>query len=297
MSFQATIDLFDKLAEKALWVRQTVLEMAVKAKSGHVTTAYSQCELLVALYYGGILRFDPYNPRWEDRDRFILSKGQGGLGLYPILADLGFFPMSELENFAGRDNILGVHAEWNIPGIEVITGSLGHGLPIATGMCQAARIAGKNHLVVCFLGDAELYEGSNWEAACFAGHMGYRNLVCIVDRNGQGVLGKTDDILRPSDGPALNPLDRKFEAFGFEVRVIDGHSFPQIFAALGDVRERKNDQPLAIIANTRKGKGVSVFEDKRQWHYRVPTGTDLEIARAELGILGAGAAPTASATY
>ena len=256
--------------------------MALRAKSGHISTAFSQTELLVALYHGGILRIDPKNPKWDGRDRFILSKGQGGIGLYPVLADMGFFPMSELERFAKEGSILGVHAEWNIPGIEVVTGSLGHGLPIATGIAQAALNDGKSVLVVCLLGDAELYEGSNWEAATFAGHKGYRNLVCIVDRNGQGVLGFTDRIHGQSDGPRLDPLDKKFEAFGFEVRVIDGHSFEQIFDALKDVRTRSTDRPLMIIANTKKGKGASLMEDRRLWHYRVPSGDDVAEVRKDL---------------
>ena len=268
---------YPELEQKALWVRNKVVEMAVRANSGHISTAFSQTELLVALYYGGILRYDPKNIRWEERDRFILSKGQGGIGLYPILADVGFFPTEELNNFAKEGSILGVHTEWNIPGIEVVTGSLGHGLPVATGMCQAARQDGRSHLVFCLLGDAELYEGSNWEAAIFAGHKGYDNLVCIVDRNGQGVLGFTDDIRKPSDGPRLNPLDRKFEAFGFETRVIDGHSFEQIFEAFSDVRQRQGrNKPLMVIANTKKGKGAGLMEDQRLWHYRVPAGKDLE---------------------
>lgn len=278
-------DAYAKLHAKAQWVRSTVLEMAVKAHSGHISTAYSQTELLVALYYGGLLRFDARNPKWPGRDRFILSKGQGGIGLYPILADLGFFPQSELDNFAGVGNILGVHAEWNIPGIEVITGSLGHGLPIATGMAEAAAMNQDDHLVVCFLGDAELFEGSNWEAAIYAGHRGYRNLVCIVDRNGQGVLGPTDPADRrlASDNPQLNPLDKKFKAFGFETRVIDGHSFSKIFEALKDMRSAKRKKPLMIVANTRKGKGASLMEGKRLWHYRVPEGADLELTRQDVG--------------
>jgi transketolase len=273
---------FEHLEEKARWVRQTVVDMALRAKSGHISTAFSQTELLVALYHGGILRFDPVNPKWDGRDRFILSKGQGGIGLYPVLADLGFFPRSELEGFAGEGSILGVHTEWNIPGIEVVTGSLGHGLPIATGMAQAALNDGKQHLVVCLLGDAELYEGSNWEAATFAAHKGYHNLVCIVDRNGQGVLGFTDRVRGQGDGPRLGRLDRKFEAFGFEVRVIDGHSFEQIFGAMQDVRTRSTDKPLMVIANTKKGKGTSLMEDQRLWHYRIPSGPDVERLRRDL---------------
>lgn len=288
---------YGQLEQKAQWVRNKVVEMAVRANSGHISTAFSQTELLVSLYYGGILRYDPKNIRWEGRDRFILSKGQGGIGLYPILADVGFFPKEELDSFAKEGSILGVHTEWNIPGIEVVTGSLGHGLPVATGMCQAARQDGKGHLVFCLLGDAELYEGSNWEAAIFAAHKGYDNLVCIVDRNGQGVLGFTDDIQKPSDGPRLNPLDRKFEAFGFEARVIDGHSFEQILGALSDVRQRQGQgRPLIVIANTKKGKGAGLMEDQRLWHYRVPGGKDLERVlsdiRKNMGCSGSDAGQT-----
>lgn len=276
-------ELRKKLEAKAHWVRNKVLDMAVNAKSGHVSTAFSQTELLVSLYYGGILRYDPQDKKWGGRDRFIFSKGQGGIGLYPILADTGFFPVEELDIFAKKGSILGVHAEWNIPGIEVITGSLGHGLPVATGIAQVAKNDGKDYLVFCFLGDAELYEGSNWEACFYAVHAQLNNLVCIVDRNGQGVLGFTDRIEGKKDGPRMNPLDAKFRSFGFEVRVIDGHSFVQIFESLKDVRERKNDsRPLVIIANTKKGRGASLMEDKRLWHYRVPGGRDLEMIYEEL---------------
>ena len=246
------IELKKKLEARAKWVRAKVLEMAVRSKSGHISTAFSETELLVAFYYGGILRYDPKNIKWEGRDRFILSKGQGGIGLYPILADVGYFPLSELDIFAQKGSILGVHTEWNIPGIEVITGSLGHGLPIATGIAQAAKNDGKDYLVFCFLGDAELYEGSNWEACFFAAHSELNNLVCIVDRNGQGVLGFTDRIEGRKDGPHLNPLDEKFRSFGFEVREIDGHSYEEIFESLSDIRNRKSDpRPLMIIANTK----------------------------------------------
>ena len=276
---------FEYLHEKAAWVRRQVLEMAVRVKSGHISTAFSQTELLVALYYRDILRFDSKNPLWDGRDRFILSKGQGGIGLYPILADVGYFPLEDLNNFTGRGSKLGVHAEWDIAGIEVLTGSLGHGLPIATGKAQAALNDKKNHLIFCLLGDAELYEGSNWEAAIFAGSRGYNNLICIVDRNGQGVIGKTDpNDSGPRDGPRLNPLGDKFRSFGFEVREIDGHSCEEIVDSFSDVRERRVGKPLLIISNTKKGKDLFLMEDKRQWHYRVPTGHDLEEARNELGI-------------
>lgn len=276
--------LFEKLSEKAKWVRSTVLDMAVRSQSGHITSAFSQTELLVSLYYGGILRVNPHEPKWSARDRFILSKGQGGIGLYPVLADMGFFPLQELEIFAGRESILGVHADWNIPGIEIISGALGHGLPIATGMAQVGKLEQRDWLVYCLLGDAELYEGSNWEAALYASHQGLNNLICIVDRNQQGVLGFTDDIDGARDGPRLDSLHEKFAAFGFETRTIDGHSYESIFNALEDRHERrsKTSKPLAIIANTVKGKGAPTIENKRLWHYRVPKGDDLKKVREEL---------------
>jgi len=271
-----------ELAEKARWVRNKVIDMAVRAKSGHISTAFSQTEILVAFYYGGILRFDSQNTKWAGRDRFILSKGQGGIGIYPILADVGYFPKEELDRFAQRGSILGVHTEWNIPGIEVITGALGHGLPIATGIAQAAVNDDKDFLIFCLLGDSELHEGSNWEAALFAGHQKFRNLICIVDRNRQGVLGFTDRADRKCDGPNLDPLDDKFRANGFEVREIDGHDFVQIFDSLKDIRERKTAKPLCVIANTAKGKGTPLMENQRLWHYRVPSAEDLEAVRLSL---------------
>lgn len=275
---------YQPLEEKALWVRRKVLEMAVKAGGGHISSAFSQTELLVALFHGKILNFDPKNEHWTDRDRFILSKGQGGIGFYPVLADAGYFPLAELDNFLGKGSMLGVHSDAHIPGIEVTTGSLGHGLPMATGKAYALKNHPKKPLVVCMLGDAELYEGSNWEACFYAAHAEMNNLICIVDRNGQGVLGKTDDIATTRDGPRLEPLHDKFSSFGFEVRRIDGHSFAEIFTAFSDIRTRSSTKPLMIIADTFKGKGVELMEDQRMWHYRVPTGFDLERCHTDLGV-------------
>ena len=272
------------LESKAHWVRCKVLDMATHAKSGHISSAFSQTELLVALYHGRLMNYDPKNPRWEQRDRFILSKGQGGIGFYPVLADLGFFPLSELDDFAGRGNLLGVHAEHHVPGMEILSGSLGHGLPVATGVAQIGLLKKQPWLVICLLGDAELAEGSNWEAALYAGSKSLSNLVCIVDRNGAGVIGYSDRVEFPCDGPRMNPLDKKFEAFGFEVRTINGHDFGEIFTALGDIRHRQNKKPLMIIANTRKGRGASIMEDKRLWHYRVPAGNDLAVTHQDLGM-------------
>ena len=273
-----------KLEEKASWVRTKVLEMAVKAGGGHISSAFSQTELLVSLFHGKILNFNPEDENWSERDRFILSKGQGGIGFYPILADVGYFPVAELDNFLGEGSLLGVHSDAHIPGIEVTTGSLGHGLPMATGKAYALKTQKNKSLLFFLLGDAELYEGSNWEACFYAAHAELDNLVCIVDRNGQGVLGKTDDIETTRDGPALEPLHDKFSSFGFDVRRIDGHSFDEIFKAFSDIRQRESKKPLMVIADTLKGKGVKLMEDQRMWHYRVPTGFDLEKCQQDLGV-------------
>jgi len=266
----------NELERKTNWVRNQILEMGVRAGSGHITSSFSCTELLVALYHGGILRFNPKDPKWEGRDRFILSKGQSGIALYPILADLGFFPVSKLDNFAGAESFLGVHAENNVPGIEAVTGSLGHGLGLGIGMALAARMDKKDYITVVMLGDAECYEGSNWEAAMFAGHHRMNNLVGIIDRNRMGVLDFTEESLK------LDPLEEKWRAFGWDVDTIDGHSFREIFSAFKNVRARKSKRPYMIIAETVKGKGVSFLENKLLWHYRVPVGADIDRARKEL---------------
>lgn len=271
--------MFKKITElekKANWVRKELLEMCARAGSGHVTSAFSCTEILVALYYGGILHFNPANPDWEERDRFILSKGHAGVALYPILADLGFFPISELRNFAQAGSFLAVHAESNAPGIEAVTGSLGHGLGLGAGLALAAKMDRKLYMTVTLLGDGECYEGSIWEAAMFAGHYQLNNLVAIIDRNWLCVTDFTENCLR------LDPLDDKWKSFGWDVVTIDGHSFEEIFTALKNFRSRRSSKPLMIIANTVKGKGVSFMEDKLLWHYVVPAGDQLEMARKEL---------------
>lgn len=263
-----------ELEAKALEMRRRVLRMAVQADSGHVSTAMSQCEILVSLYYGGILRHDPADPKWEGRDRMLLSKGQGGIGLYPILADRGYFPLADLDQFTKRGSKMGVHAEWHLPGVEILSGSLGHGLPIATGLALAFKQAGRDNLVFCLTGDGELQEGSCWEALMFAAHHKLGNLVVIVDRNGQNTLGRTDGDT-PRDGPGLEPLAEKLTAFGFFVREVNGHSFSELLNNLDDLRNTDR-KPVVVIAKTEKGHGLSVMCDKRDWHYKVPAGADLD---------------------
>jgi len=265
------------LAEKAKWVRKQTLEMCAYAGSGHLASSLSCVEILVALYYGRILRFDSADPNWEERDRFILSKGHGGVALYPILADLGFLPNDDLGDFCQPGSILGVHPDKNVPGIETTTGSLGHGLGIAVGLALCAKMDKKSYSTVCLLGDGECYAGSIWEAAMFAGHLQLNNLIAIADRNRLCVTDFTENFLR------LEPFQHKWISFGWDVACINGHCFEEIFAAFKNSRSRSSAKPLIIIANTIKGKGLSCMEDSPHGHTLVPSGEQLEIAKRELG--------------
>ena len=230
-----------KLEKKSLWVRQTIAKMAIKKGFGHMTTGFSLTDILVALYHGGILRYDPNDPKWPGQDRFILSEGQAAISIYPILADVGYFPLSELENFAGKGSNLGVHSEPHTPGIQVLTGSLGHGLPIATGQAYVGKHSNAGWFTICVTGDGELCEGSNWQAMITASTQLLNKLVLIVNRNHQFTIGRTDSRETQLD-VYLDPLKEKLEAFGFETRIINGHSFPEIFTAFDDIRHRSDQK-------------------------------------------------------
>lgn len=261
------------LETKARQIRRLVLEMCCRAGTGHVTSSLSCAEILVALYHGGVLRFKPEDPEWAQRDRFVLSKGQASVILYPILADLGFFPVSWLEGFTTAEGRFGVHLQADVPGVEITSGSLGHGLGIATGMALAARMNRELHLTFALLGDGECQEGSIWEAAMFAAHRRLSNLVAIVDRNYMTVTNFTEDMLE------LEPFADKWRTFGWRVKVVDGHSFPQILAALGDVRSRPGSRPLVVIADTTKGKGIPFICHEPLWHGQAPRSEE-EVRRA-----------------
>lgn len=266
----------EELERKAKWVRRQVLEMIVSANKGHIGGAFSCTEILVTLYYGGFLRFNPNNPKWGERDRFILSKGHSCVTVFAILADLGFFSISELNSFCQKGSMLGGHPDRNVPGIEADTGSLGHGLGIAAGLALSAKIDKNDYRSVALLGDGECHEGPVWETAMFAAHHQLNNLVAIVDRNWQCVTDFTEDCNR------LEPFADKWKAFGWDVRAINGHSFDELLRALKDFRIRESPRPLVIIANTIKGKGVSFMERNLDWHHSVPAGENLKIARQEL---------------
>lgn len=266
----------NKLSKKACWLRNTVLEMGVKAGAAHLAPAFSCIEILTALYYGGILRFNPSDPGWGERDRFILSKGQAAIALYAVLADLNFFPLSELNSFTRAGSRLGGHAEDTVPGIEAFTGSLGNGLAIASGLALAAKMDKKKYIAAALLGDGECEEGSVWEAAMFAAHHKLNNLTAIIDNNGLSAIDYIDKYI------SLAPLEEKWRAFGWEALVVNGHSFKEILAAFKYMRSRRSNKPLAIIAKTIKGKGVSFMENNPIWHYRIPAGKELKLARKEL---------------
>ncbi len=259
-------------------IRKHVLRMTHHAKSAHVGTSLSMADLLAVLY-GGALRVDPARPTWVDRDRFILSKGHGCAGLYAILAETGFFPLTWLDNFHQNGSRLAGHVtHTGVPGVDASTGALGHGLSIACGMALTGKRDGRPYRVYTILSDGECDEGSMWEAVLFAPQHGLDNLIAIVDYNKIQSLGTVKEVLD------LDPLAAKWEAFGWAVQEIDGHDFEQIEASLKNVPFEPG-RPSCIIAHTIKGKGVSFMEDKLLWHYRSPDGKELRRALAELEVM------------
>jgi transketolase len=263
------------LKKKAKWVRNQVLDMCIMG-GGHLVSSFSCVEILVSLYYEDILRFNPKKPDWDKRDRFILSKGHGTISLYAILADLGFFHPKELKKYCQCGSMLGSHPDIEIPGIEASTGSLGHGIGIATGMALAAKMDKKKHMIVTLIGDGECTEGAVWEAAMFASKRNLDNLVGIVDRNKLCVTDFTDNCM------GLEPLNEKWRSFGWNVKEINGHSFEEISHAFQNFRLNKKGKPLMIIAITTKGKGVSFMENNPMWHTKIPVKEEIKLAKKEL---------------
>lgn len=261
-------------AELARRIRAHALRMVYRANASHIGTCLSMADLLACLYSGG-LRIRPEEPNWPMRDRFLLSKGHGAAILYAVLAEKGFFPREWLEGYCQDGSLLTGHISHHVPGVEVSTGSLGHGLPIGCGMALAAHREGASYRVFVMLSDGELDEGSNWEPILFAGHHQLDNLVAIVDYNKIQSFGTVKEVLD------LEPLAAKWEAFGWAVREIDGHDLSQIFEALEAVPFLQQ-RPSVIIAHTVKGKGVSFMEGELAWHYRSPNEELLERALMEV---------------
>lgn len=256
-------------------IRRHVLNMTHRGKASHVGTSLSMADLLAVLY-GGVLRVDPACADWPDRDRFILSKGHGCAALYAVLAERGFFPLEWLDTFYQNGSRLAGHVtHTHVPGVEVSTGSLGHGLSIACGMALVAKRDGKSYRVFALLSDGECDEGSTWESALFAPHHRLHNLIAIVDYNKIQSLGHVKDVID------LEPLADKWRSFGWAVREIDGHNIAEVVDALSHIPYEAG-RPSCMIAHTIKGKGVSFMEDKLLWHYRSPQGQEFEAALAEL---------------
>ena len=256
-------------------VRMGIIESTHAAKAGHPGGSLSATEIFTYLYFKE-LNIDPANPKWEDRDRFVLSKGHTAPGLYAALAHRGFFPAEDLLTLRKIGSNLQGHPNMNlIPGVDMSTGSLGQGISVAVGMALGAKHTGKAYRVYSLLGDGEIEEGQVWEAFMAAAHYKLDNLCIVVDNNGLQIDGAIADVMSPY------PIVDKLEAFGFSVQQIDGHDFEAIEAAFAKARETKG-MPSAIVIKTVKGKGVSFMENNAGWHGKAPNDAEYEQAMSEL---------------
>lgn len=250
--------------------------MIFDAGLGHLGSDYSAIDILTALYFA-TLRIDPSQPDDPERDRFVLSKGHSSGALYVTLAEAGFIPSEELSTFVQPNSRLNGHPNrLKVPGVEASTGPLGHGLPIAVGMALAAKLQGSTWRTFVLCGDGELQEGSMWEAAMAAGHIGLENLTLIVDRNGLQQGARTEATM------SLDPLADRFAAFGWGVREVDGHDLPALVETFA-AGPFEAGRPNCLIANTKKGNGVSFMTDDVAWHHKVPSQSEYEAALVELG--------------
>lgn len=248
------------LEKKAYELRNLCLDTTFWAGSAHIGGGMSVMDMLTILYYK-YMKFDVANPNWEDRDRFILSKGHAGVAYASVLCELGFNDKEQLKTFNLTNSKMGIHLDSNkVVGVDASTGSLGHGLPIAVGTGLAARVLGKDYKTYCILGDGECDEGSNWEAAMSAAHFKVDNVISFVDRNKCMIDGRTEDVM------SLEPFADKWRSFGFIVKEVDGHNFNELSEAIDFALENKG-APVMIIADTVKGEGIDFMEDNYLWHY------------------------------
>lgn len=262
-----------QLLIKSLRYRQKILHWIKEAGAGHTGGSLSCTDILNVLY-NRILQVSPENISSPQRNRYVQSKGHSVEALFVVLADLGFYDESELATLCEYQSHFIGHPTRKVPGVEQNTGALGHGLPISVGIALGAKLDGASYRVFTLLGDGELAEGSNWEAAMSAAHYKLDNLTAIVDCNSLQITGHTRDVMN------TGPLEDKFAAFGWAVRSVDGHSIPELTEVLSSPLEQ--NKPTMVIANTTKGKGVSFMEDQVSWHHRVPTAEEYSQAIAEL---------------
>jgi len=266
---------YQKIARE---IRKKILKMIFAAQNPHIGSALSCVDILTVLYFK-ILAIDLRNPWAENRDRFILSKGHAASALYATLAQRGFFPEEVLNSYCLDGGKLPGHSTMHcVPGVEVSTGSLGHGLSIGIGMVIAAKGNKKNYRVFILMSDGECDEGSIWEAAMFASHHKLDNLIAIIDYNKLQAFGRTNEVIN------LEPLTKKWAAFGWVVKEVDGYNYSDIEKAMREIPFKKN-KPSIIIAHTKKGKGISFMENKLEWHYKSPNKEQFELALKELDVL------------
>lgn len=269
-----------ELQKTANEVRKGIVTAVHSAKAGHPGGSLSAADIFTYLYFEE-MNIDPKDPKKEDRDRFVLSKGHVAPGLYSVLAQRGYFPVEDLKTLRHLGSYLQGHpCMQHTPGIDMSSGSLGQGVSVAAGMALSAKMSGKDYRVYTLCGDGEIQEGQIWEAAMFAGHRKLDNLVVIVDNNGLQIDGSIDDVCSP------NPIDKKFEAFNFHVIKVDAHDFDQLDAAFKEARETKG-MPTAIIAKSTKGKGVSFMENQASWHGTAPNDEQYKVAMEDLEKVGA----------
>ena len=259
-------------------IRGKVVEMSHKARAPHLGSGLSCVDILAAAYWGA-LRVNPQDPKQPERDRFILSKGHAAAALYATLAYRGFFEIELLDTYGKPGSCLEEHpGPGCAPGVEVATGSLGHGLSLGVGMALAGRLQGQSYRVFALLSDGECNEGSVWEAAMFAAGQGLDRMLAIIDYNRWQATGRSEEIM------ALKPLRQKWEAFGWSVYEVDGHNLGALIDLMRKVPDGSG-KPIMLIAHTVKGKGISFMEDDNNWHYRIPDAEELKRAKIELGLL------------
>ncbi len=264
------------LEKKAHELRMLTLDTTKWAGSGHIGGGMSALDVMTVLYHK-YMKIDVQNPKWEDRDRFILSKGHVGVAYAPLLCDLGFNDKELLKTFNLSNSTMGIHLDSNkVVGVDASTGSLGHGMSIAVGTALAAKVTGKDFKTYVLLGDGECDEGSNWEAAMSAAHYKTTNMISFVDRNKCMIDGRTEDVMR------LEPLADKWASFGFEVKVIDGNNIKEICDAIDEALANTTDKPYMIILDTIKGCGIDFMEDNYTWHYGAIDDTKYQQAKESL---------------